>query len=190
MGTFNKVLFTSETIENHVLNGTSNVTQILDMGKRRLIEYQVFENEEIGLRKMCWSSVLPDFYTPAALAFYYQALADAAVCSNSDGTYDTWKISKSFYSLASVDLDYVTTQDLLWHSMSEITKLKDEEVHEQTSVSSAEAAGPSAADLDPAQFDVECKEMTFGDFNVNLFSSKVGVFRKHVLAALRMAEQV
>merc|ERR1712070_656030 len=115
------------------------------------------------------------------------ALADAAVCSNSDGTYDTWKISKSFHGLASMDLEYVTTQDSLWHSMSESTKLKDEEAHEQTSVSSAEAGGPSAADLDPAQFDVECKEApTFGDFNVKL-SSKVGVFRKHVLAALHMA---
>lgn len=167
-----------------------NFTNIMNMGERRIISYEEVSDPVLGDQTFCYIQALPDYYPDAAtLALFYKAVADAAECSNNDGTHDTWKISKSFLH-QSVDVEIVTTQDLLWHSVSESVTLNGTEQHDDMSIWAlyAKAGGPSAADLDPAQFDVECKEIPW-DFDANtLFSSQIPrVFQRHVLAMLQMA---
>jgi len=82
-------------------------------------------------------------------------------CASSDGTYDTWTLSMEYYG-ESIDDEYEATADQLLHSKKStwsFTYYGDDlgSVWEEN-VLSAQLGGPSAADLDPAQFGVECQQ--------------------------------
>lgn len=206
-------------IEGKNVTITANVIEILDMGEKHVIVYTEVNNPLTGnMTKTCVIQALPDMIPDAAaLAAIFKAQVDAAECAGTHGTYDTWKISKSYDGpvpnipdlpippnmadgitvKGSVRMEITMTQDSLVHSASEAaifdvmqasTPLISGETSTDLSVSSAEAGGPSAADLDPTQFDVECTPAP-GEFNANTFfaSSPPGVFRKHVRATLQEA---
>merc|ERR1711959_341701 len=112
-----------------------------------------------------------------------------AECLSTDGTLDTWSY-RTASNMRGADgrldseVELVTTQDLLWHSSKVTTTMGDDTLTSAIDITSAQHGGPSAADLDPTQFDVECTPApTPPDVNMALLG------QSHALAFLKVALQ-
>lgn len=192
-----------------------DATIIVNVAAKHAIEYIEINDPTTGnVSKDCMVFPLPDeMPNPAILKTMFEAMLTAANCSDSDGTYDTWKYSASYdgpvpNGILPIDTTGVSvkgsfdeeitmsaSQKLLHsvHSVLNVDMMNNSAVlgtvaqTVDTSISSAEAGGPSAADLDPAQFGVNCT--TPEDFDVNTFFTRGAPtnLQKHVVATLRAA---
>jgi len=200
-------------ITNETTTIKADVVQIINLGNKSAISYTEVNNPLTGIiTKACQIKPLPGQIPDAAvLSAILKAQILGAECVGSDlHTYDTWKISNSydgpvpngllpfptagFTVKGSQIVELSTAQDSLLHFVHtamnvDVTQdsqtLYSVNTTSDMTISSAEAGGPSDADLDPAQFGVECTRT--GEFDANTFftSSTPGVFQKHVLATLQ-----
>jgi len=170
-----------------------------------------------NINKTCVMAALPDtFPDVTAFKNIFKTIILPQVqqqfkCGGNDGTYDTWKSEEHNVSIpedfpgmmtGSARREVTMTQDSLFHSSDNTVKgfvrmnasegwnstwTAIGEMSTYMRVSSAEVGGPSAADLDPMQFDVECTQAPEG-FNTDAFPSGP-VFQKHLLVVLQAVQR-
>lgn len=201
-------------VTNETMTVQSNVTLIVSVAEKHAIEYIETDDPEDGrITKTCMLFPLPDeMPDAAALKAVFEALLSAAKCGGSDGTYDTWKYGASYdgpvpngifpFPTAGLTVkgcfgeNIAMSHDSLLHSVHSTVNVDVKQDSEtlysvsqtvDTSISSVEAGGPSAADLDPAQFGVNCT--TPGEFDSNTFFTRGTPtnLQQHVLTTLRSA---
>jgi hypothetical protein len=176
------------TVDGKSRTVSTNTTQIVNVGEKQVISYSSVDIDGQVTKTCVIAELPPNFPTPATLATLWQLevkpmVQRTAICGGNDGTYDTWKFSKSWdgpvpqipdsppmldglvIKDGSVSEDVEMTQDHLLHAST--TSVSGELLNGTVvlgttkskftlTVTDMKKGGPSAADLDPSQFDVNC----------------------------------
>jgi len=197
-----------------------NTTQILNFREKHVIVYVSHQDLTGEHFKECRIHQLPpDTPSPEVLSQIFQTivkptLQSAAVCGGNNGMYDTWKFKETFSGkLPAIpnmpegltvkdgmfSEEVQMTKDALLHSS--VTTVNGEilngtkvfgnlTVKASMNVTDVKAVGPSAADLQPSQFDVECKSVnTAVDLAAFLQTKFAGVARWQLLRILTASKQ-